>query len=56
MVQPDQKYDLWYDTGQRTYIFPAHFPAVAVAPSFVPYPNPRYALSGGMQDIAGGVS
>lgn len=28
---PDTRWDLYYETGQRTYIFPAHFPAVAAA-------------------------
>lgn len=55
LYSPGSRYDLYWEKSQRTYLFPAHFPPVAAAPTFVPYPNPRYALHGGMQDMAGGV-
>ena len=38
------------------YPFPWQREGFAGAASFVPYPNPRYSMSGGMQNQGGGVS
>ena len=49
MWAPGTRWQLYYELGQVFY----SLPAAAVA--FVPYPNPRYALTGGMQPMDGGV-
>ncbi|KKL56396.1 hypothetical protein LCGC14_2245830 [marine sediment metagenome] len=51
MSDPATIWDLDYETGRVLRVF---MPA-APAGGFVPYPNPRYALTGGMQSMDGGV-
>ena len=46
---PQTRWDLYYELGRVFYSF------AAGAVAFVPYPNPRYALTGGMQPMDGGV-
>ena len=49
LSQPITRWDRYYELGRVFYSF------AAAAVAFVPYPNPRYALTGGMQPMDGGV-
>ncbi len=47
------------EDGEEEYFVPGHGVLsednAPAAGGFIPYPNPRYALTGGMQPLSGGV-
>lgn len=47
---PSSRWSIFEQPGRVTYFVPAP------AAGFVPYPNPRYAMTGGMQPMSGGVN
>ena len=47
---PSTRWDRYQETGKVSYFF-----VPAVGGGFIPYPTPRYALTGGMQPMQGGV-
>ena len=52
------RFGILHETETAQMLLPGfgivHETVAAPAGGFVPYPNPRYALTGGMQSMAGG--